>query len=154
MKTCSVCKEEKAIIDFYKNYAKCKKCCYETQKLYRKTEKGKAARQRECINQRLSEKKKIRQKKYRSSEKGKLSDRKHEEKRYSTIEGKKRLSAKNAVKYAVKVGKLIKEPCFICGDAKSVAHHSSYAEDMKLAVTWLCSKHHNEIHNPAQGESC
>ena len=34
----------------------------------------------------------------------------------------------------------MKEPCFICGLENSVAHHSSYASDMRLAVTWRNSK--------------
>jgi hypothetical protein len=84
------------------------------------------------------------------TEKFKLVQKKYYQNRYKSIEGKARESAKNAVKYAIKPGKLFKEVCFICGEEKSVAHHSSYAKDMRLVVTWSCTQHHNEIHNPVE----
>ncbi len=148
MKKCSVCKVEKEISDFYKGYAKCKVCRYEQEKIYRKSEAGKKSRKKEAINARISGKKQIRQKKYEESKKGKISKQKYEDKRYKTPEGKVRQSAKNAVKYALRKGKIVKLPCFSCGNVNTEAHHPSYAWDMRLCVTWLCSQHHNEIHNP------
>lgn len=50
--------------------------------------------------------------------------------------------AHKAVEYAVKVGKLVRQPCF-CG-AKAHAHHDDYSKP--LTVTWLCPKHHKERH--------
>lgn len=44
---------------------------------------------------------------------------------------------------AIRDGRLIKEPCFICG-ADAEAHHSMY--DEPLAVTWLCDTHHKQVH--------
>ena len=150
MKTCSTCGKDKEITDYYPRYAKCKTCFYETVKKYRASEQGKKARRKEAINARLSGKKQERQDRYKKTEKAKLTNKKYEQKRYQSPEGKARQAAKNAVKYAIKTGKLIKEPCFICGSKESVAHHSSYAKDMKLVVTWLCTTHHNEIHNPVE----
>jgi hypothetical protein len=148
MKICRCCGKEKELNDFYARYAKCKSCCYEIKKNYRKTEKGKEVRKQEAIKARSSGKQQARQKRYEQTEKAKLVAKRYETKRYSTEEGKARLAAKNAVKYALKVGKLVKQPCWICGEIMSEAHHPSYAKDMRLAVTWLCSAHHNEIHNP------
>ena len=148
MKVCNCCGKEKELKDFYSRYAKCKSCCYEVKKLYRQTDKGKEVRKQEAIATRLSGKKKLRQDRYKKTEKAKTVAKRYETKRYSTKEGKARLAAKNAVKYALRVGKLVKEPCWICGEIMSEAHHPSYAKDMRLAVTWLCSAHHNEIHNP------
>lgn len=148
MKICRVCNTEKDEVQFQKNYAQCKQCIYEKKKVYRSSEKGKEARRREAINARLSGKKQVRQKRYEESEKGKLTTKKYEKKRYQTEEGKARQAAKNAVRYAVRTGKLVKEPCFMCGNQQAEAHHSSYAQNMRLAVTWLCADHHNEIHNP------
>lgn len=51
-----------------------------------------------------------------------------------------------AVGNALKDGRIIRLPCLCCGNVKTEAHHSSYAADMKLAVTWLCHKHHQQIH--------
>jgi len=150
MKTCLTCNEEKEVTEFYPRYAKCKVCFYDVVKKYRASERGKEARRKEAINTRRSGKKQIRQKRYEKTEKSKLANKKYEQKRYQSPEGKARQSAKNAVKYAIKMGKLMKEPCFICGEEKSVAHHSSYARDMRLVVTWLCTQHHNEIHNPVE----
>jgi hypothetical protein len=148
MKNCSSCNELKNESEYYAGYAKCKKCCYEVTKLYRKTEAGKKARQREAVNARLSGKKQVRQEKYWKTEKAKQANKKYEKKRYLSEDGKARLAAKNAVKYALKMEKIKQEPCWICGEKMSQAHHPSYAPDMKLSVVWLCHEHHNQIHNP------
>lgn len=42
-------------------------------------------------------------------------------------------------------GTLIRQPCEICGEIKSEAHHYlGYEEKHWLDVQWLCVKHHNE----------
>ena len=45
---------------------------------------------------------------------------------------------------ARKSGRLIQEPCVVCGSEKSQAHHEDY--DKQLEVIWLCRKHHAEKH--------
>lgn len=59
-----------------------------------------------------------------------------------------RYKANVAVSNALRDGKLIKPiNCESCGnDGKLHGHHSSYAEDMRLMVTWLCTKCHGEVH--------
>jgi len=148
MRLCKKCNVVKDLSEFYAYRSDCRSCFREYIKQYRASDKGKEVRKKEAINARLSGKKQIRQKRYEQTEKGKLQQKKYDAKRYSGEEGKARLAAKNAVKYALKVGKLVKEPCWICGENMSEAHHPSYAKDMRLAVTWLCSAHHNAIHNP------
>ena len=148
MKKCWKCGVEREVTDFYKGYAQCKFCRYEWSKAYRQTEAGKKARQKEAINARLCGKKQIRQQRYEQSEKGKLVAENYRKRKNATPEGKARMAAKNAVKYALRKGKIVRLPCFVCGEVKSEAHHPSYAWDMRLCVTWLCSAHHNEIHNP------
>ena len=148
MKKCSLCGVEKEITEFYTNYAKCKSCRYEWTKAYRASEAGKKTRKKEAINARISRKKKERQKRYDATEKGIENKKKYESKRYFSPEGKLKLAAKNAVRYALKTGKIVKLPCFVCGDTLVEAHHPSYAKDMRLSVVWLCSVHHNQIHNP------
>ncbi len=51
--------------------------------------------------------------------------------------------ARNAVSNAIRDGRLRREPCEICGDEKSQAHHSDYSK--LLEVQWLCFAHHREI---------
>ena len=44
---------------------------------------------------------------------------------------------------AVRDGRLIPLPCFICG-IKAEAHHPDY--DQPLSVVWLCPSHHKQAH--------
>src|SRR6185369_4282743 len=50
--------------------------------------------------------------------------------------------AHRAVSKAVKSGRLKRTPCWVCGNPKTHAHHSSYDRDMRLLVVWLCPSHH------------
>lgn len=52
--------------------------------------------------------------------------------------------ARVAVVYAIKMGRLTRLPCEVCGEPKSEAHHGDYRK--KLDVRWLCFKHHRELH--------
>lgn len=45
---------------------------------------------------------------------------------------------------AIRDGKLIRQPCEVCGSAKAQAHHDDYSKP--LDVRWLCSTHHSEWH--------
>lgn len=49
-----------------------------------------------------------------------------------------------AVGNAVRDGKLIRQPCVVCGEAKVHAHHTDYSK--KLDVIWLCKDHHMKEH--------
>lgn len=55
-----------------------------------------------------------------------------------------RRKAEILVGNAIKRGKLIKTPCFACGDLNVEAHHPDYSAP--LDVVWLCVDHHKEIH--------
>ena len=138
MKTCNCCQQTKPLTEFFRNQGmpdgllkQCKICTQKKNREYRNTETGKAARKREKQYPEVK-------KRYKQSEKGKLSTKQY--KRDPT-----RVASKNAVRYAIKTGKLQKQPCFVCGEVGQ-AHHSSYAQDMKLVVTWLCQQHHNQLH--------
>jgi hypothetical protein len=45
---------------------------------------------------------------------------------------------------ALKNGKLTRQPCEVCGDPKTDAHHDDYSQP--LAVRWLCRSHHRKLH--------
>jgi len=52
---------------------------------------------------------------------------------------------RNATNKAISSGKLIKQPCELCGSTKSVeAHHNDYNNPFE--VNWLCGKCHNMHH--------
>lgn len=48
------------------------------------------------------------------------------------------------VNYAIRSGKLSYEPCSICGELKTHAHHDDYSKP--LTVRWLCAAHHKQWH--------
>ena len=52
--------------------------------------------------------------------------------------------AKNNLSYALRVGKISRQSCEICGDPKSHGHHEDYSKP--LEVHWLCPKHHQMRH--------
>jgi hypothetical protein len=73
---------------------------------------------------------------------------KEEQHRYGTgfseEERTKRKRARFRLNKAILKGLVIKEPCSVCGDKKSEAHHSDY--DKPFNVSWLCFKHHRQLH--------
>ena len=54
-----------------------------------------------------------------------------------------RKRAQIAVNNAIRDGRLIKQPCFVCGSSAH-AHHPDYSAP--LAVSWLCPPHHAQVH--------
>ena len=53
--------------------------------------------------------------------------------------------ARQTLKNAVASGKVKKLPCIECGEIKVHGHHEDYSKPLK--VTWLCQKHHSELHS-------
>lgn len=52
--------------------------------------------------------------------------------------------ARQAVSYALRTGRIVRQPCRDCGSIKAEAHHSDYSKP--LDVIWLCNKHHHDEH--------
>ncbi len=53
--------------------------------------------------------------------------------------------ARDAVGYQVLIGKLIPQPCELCGNVfRTVAHHEDY--DKPLDINWLCCSCHRHVH--------
>ena len=53
-------------------------------------------------------------------------------------------AAKRAVHNAKRAGRLVPQPCKVCGAGRVDAHHPDYAKP--LEVVWLCRRHHMEWH--------
>ena len=73
-----------------------------------------------------------------------LNQRKYRE----TPEGRLKDQIRSRVSYAVRKGKLVRQPCF-CGNPEVEAHHyAGYDLEHALDVAWLCKRHHERIHHP------
>lgn len=53
-------------------------------------------------------------------------------------------AANTAVNNAIRDGRLVRQPCEVCGAEKAQAHHDDYSKP--LDVRWLCTTHHAEWH--------
>lgn len=60
-----------------------------------------------------------------------------------SIEQKKKAIARSYAKVYLKRGKIIEQPCVICGN-KAEIHHPDY--DKPLEIIWLCRNHHLQLH--------
>ncbi|KKL82730.1 hypothetical protein LCGC14_1981810 [marine sediment metagenome] len=73
---------------------------------------------------------------------------KEEQNRYGTgesIEEKiKKLKCRSNFNHYLRDKKIKRMPCIVCGSLKSEGHHFNYSKP--LEVTWLCFKHHRQIH--------
>ena len=52
--------------------------------------------------------------------------------------------ARWTVHNAIRDGRLLRQPCEVCGAVKVEAHHDDYSKP--LDVRWLCRKHHAMVH--------
>lgn len=52
--------------------------------------------------------------------------------------------ARSMIGNAVRDGRVTRQPCEVCGDPKSQAHHEDYSKP--LDVKWLCFYHHRVAH--------
>ncbi len=50
---------------------------------------------------------------------------------------------------ALQSSKLVRQPCEVCGNSATQAHHDDYSKP--LEVRWLCDYHHKEHHKMKRG---
>ena len=141
---CCVCKEVKKEEEFTYHkkqgrQAQCKECRRELNKKYREENRERC---RALCKKHREENREL----YRES------SRKHYQKNKQTHKERVRDYARSSIKtrvvsaanYAIKTGKLIRQPCEVCGAEKVDAHHDDYAKP--LEVRWLCRSHHKQHH--------
>ena len=80
---------------------------------------------------------------YRKTREGKLAQAKADKKRNSSKIGRLKYRARKNARYALSIGKIKRCGCEICGRYAEM-HHKDYSKP--LEVTWLCDKHHSELH--------
>jgi hypothetical protein len=105
---------------------KCRSCARAYYRVYRQTLAGRAAILRG-------------KRRFRATPKGKAAA-----KRYRAGISHQKRNASAAVQRAIKKGTLVREPCIICGDPKSEAHHFNY--NRPLVVIWFCRRDHWRYH--------
>lgn len=60
-----------------------------------------------------------------------------------TEEQREKRRRRAAVYSKILYGKITRQPCDVCGDPKSEAHHyKGYAKENAYELHWLCKKHH------------
>jgi hypothetical protein len=138
MKTCSRCKTQKKADEFYhhpktkdRRASHCKDC----SKLYaREREERLKADPEAWVAERRRQREKSR--KARAEGRATVSP--------SPPEADPlKKAARTMVGNAIRDGKMVREPCRICGETAH-AHHEDYSRP--LQVVWLCPRHHHERH--------
>ncbi len=134
MKICPKCKMEKSVSEFYDDpvkktgkFARCKSCILKQRKIYR-----------QCNPETLRKYERMRAKLPHRRQKS------HERGRAWRHGNKEKTSAQNKCQYAIRVGKMVRLPCEVCGDKNSQGHHEDYSKS--LEVIWLCPLHHYHAH--------
>lgn len=145
-KACFKCKEVKPLTEYYVHPAmgdgrlnKCKECTKADVRAnylanidrYREYERGRATLPHR-VEARME---------YAQTEQGREAGRRA--KRDWCDRNPAKRKAQYAAGNAIRDGRLVRQPCEICG-ARAQAHHDDYSKP--LDVRWLCPKHHTEWH--------
>lgn len=62
--------------------------------------------------------------------------------RLEQLRNREAVAARQYIQYAISVGKIQPQPCKVCGEPKTQAHHSDHSKPTE--ITWLCTQHHAE----------
>jgi hypothetical protein len=162
MKRCTKCGELKELEAFNKNrstkdglQSQCRACKVETDRRYREAnpekERERHRRYREANPEKVSEKDRRyyeanserEREKYRRYRQANPEKVRETGRRYREANPEK-FKAHVATNSAIRDGKLIPQPCEVCGEEKVDAHHDDYSKP--LEVRWLCHKHHKAHH--------
>lgn len=147
MKTCTNCKAEKKESEFQTRRAspdgltsRCRKCLSEYDKRRANLPHRKAMR--EAYQKTDAYLRSARKAKMKYADKNK--DKVFQANKAYRERNPKKYKCHGKVAFAIKTGILIRQPCEICKDNHSVAHHDDY--DKPLEVRWLCDYHHKQWH--------
>ena len=144
LKKCKDCGTEKSQVDFYPTQGECKECTKDRMAKYRLANIEKVMQHDRNRPNALERSRKI-----ALLHKENLNDidyKKMFNQRQKAWADKRPLhkKANQAVGNAIRVGRLIRQPCEVCSELIVEAHHDDYSKP--LDVRWLCRKHHYEHH--------
>lgn len=145
MRQCKTCSQEKPLMDFYRQsngnlQRDCKECWKAKVRAnrlinidhYREFDKARAMAP-ERVAARVA---------YSATERGKRAHARARNKFKEKHPAKR--AAHIATGNAIRDGRLVRQPCEVCGNIVSQAHHDDYSKP--LDVRWLCTTHHAEWH--------
>jgi hypothetical protein len=153
-KICRKCGEEKPVTEFYVHkqmadgYLNICKCCVKLRVKKHRSENDSVReydRRRYWEDPARMEYSKKQRKEWYTNNKEKSFN---NAKKYIKQNPEKR-KAHHMVSNAIRSGKLLKQPCKICGE-KAHAHHEDYSKP--LEVQWLCPTHHMRHHHKIDRE--
>lgn len=141
MKICKKCEKQKEQGEFYNSDSTCKEC---RKEMVRQNRAKNAEYYREYDKKRFKDDPRVRERhaRYAASDAGKAAGARAK-KKYIEQNPIKR-SAHIMVGNAIASGRLVKQPCEICGFQDTHGHHDDYS--LPLVVRWLCAHHHKEWH--------
>lgn len=142
MKTCPKCGIEKQDSEFYMNGGRPSGRCKPCVKAYQATPERRASMRSAISRYHKSPKGRAAKRRYEQTENGRQKRLEHASAHARRHPDKYR--ARQTAAYAVRSGKIPKLPCAVCGSTEVHAHHHDYSKP--LDVTWLCKKHHGELH--------
>lgn len=135
-KTCFKCKQKLPLTEFYKHpqmadghLGKCKECA-------KADVKANYAKRRKQYSEYEARRRQRPKRRARQIEYGRQYQARHPD----------RAKARSKFAYHFKKGRIAQEPCEVCGDENSQAHHDDYLIENALRVRWLCFTHHREAH--------
>lgn len=64
---------------------------------------------------------------------------------------RQKINTRNSTRRAIISGRILRQPCEICGDVQVEAHHDDYSK--RLEIRWLCKRHHTDLHRPVSQEA-
>ncbi len=139
MKECFKCQTVKPLSEFYKHpqmgdghLNKCKECT-------KKDSDENFKRKMQDPDWQIKERERQRKKEEARRQKGLVK--KYKRKPISAAERK---AIYGEYMSAIQLGKIIPQPCQVCGKEKAQGHHEDYSKP--LDVVWLCSRHHADRH--------
>lgn len=137
-KTCKDCLKELPRSEFYGVQGECKTC---TKKRVNARRLLLEKTNPEWVEKELA---RHREKSRKARSDGKASPIKPETRAKYNATHQNQRAARTITGNAIRDGRLIKQPCCVCGSDESEAHHEDYAKP--LEVIWYCTKHHAERH--------
>ncbi len=141
MKICKYCHQEKHLDSFYETSSKCKSCTSEYNKYYKAAINADQVKRAEFLS-----KKRAYGLLHRDSWAQPDPQKAKEYRRRYLDKHPEKRAAHRVFRKALKMGKIQKQPCEVCGESPAQGHHDDYSK--KLSVRWLCRKHHEQHHHP------